>query len=145
VLWKLRNTALHGVTFTESEATRRTRVEPLVRQLYNRIYELNPSDRVMFTKPLDERLKQPMSIIETWLSLIQPAFDAARETSLTVPMTLPRLEAHLGPGSAQLETLRISLPDVPTGAINLPKAPVLADTLSYQTNYQRPCSAHLLR
>ncbi len=77
MLWKLRNTALHGVTFTESEATRRTRVEPLVRQLYNRIYEVNPSDRVMFTKPLDERLKQPMSIIETWLSLIQPAFDAA--------------------------------------------------------------------
>ncbi len=32
----------------------------------------------MFTKPLDEWLKQPMSIIETWLSLIQPAFDAAR-------------------------------------------------------------------
>ena len=32
----------------------------------------------MFTKPLDERLKQPLSIIETWLSLIQPAFDAAR-------------------------------------------------------------------
>ena len=32
----------------------------------------------MIHKPLDERLKQPLSIIETWLSLIQPAFAAAR-------------------------------------------------------------------
>ena len=32
-LWKVRNTALHGETFTESEATCRTRIEPLVRRL----------------------------------------------------------------------------------------------------------------
>ena len=42
-LWKVRNTALHGETFTESEATRRTRIEPLVRRLYGRIYELPPT------------------------------------------------------------------------------------------------------
>jgi hypothetical protein len=30
----------------------------------------------MLHKPLDERLKQPFSIIETWLSLVQPAFKA---------------------------------------------------------------------
>ena len=80
-LWKIRNTALHGVTFTENETTRHARIEPLVRQLYHRIYELAPSDRVMLRKPLDERLKQPLSIIETWLSIIQPAFAAARTDS----------------------------------------------------------------
>jgi hypothetical protein len=77
-LWKVRNTALHGDTFSESEATRRLRIEPLVRHLYARIYELPFSDRDMLRKPLDERLAQPLSIIETWLSIVQPAFEAAR-------------------------------------------------------------------
>ena len=77
-LWRLRNSALHGATFTENETTRRARIEPLVRHLYTQTYALAPSDRIMFRKPLDERLKQPLSIIETWLSLIQPAFAAAR-------------------------------------------------------------------
>ncbi len=76
-LWKIRNTDLHGVTFTENETTRRTRIEPIVRQLYSRIYDLAPSDRAMFRKPLDERLQQPLSIIETWLSIVQPALDTA--------------------------------------------------------------------
>ena len=43
-LWTVHNTALHGETFTESEATRRTRIEPLVRRLYRRIYELPPTN-----------------------------------------------------------------------------------------------------
>jgi hypothetical protein len=77
-LWKIRNTALHGVTFTKNEATRQTRIEPIVRQLYNHIYELAPSDRTLFQKPVDERLEQPLSIIERWLSIVQPAFDTAR-------------------------------------------------------------------
>jgi hypothetical protein len=76
-LWKLRNTALHGTTFTESEATRRTRIEPLVRRIYSQIFRLSPADQVMLRKPLAERLQQPLSLIETWLSLVQPAFDAA--------------------------------------------------------------------
>ena len=29
-------------------------------------------------KPIDERLAQPLSIIETWLSIVEPAFEAAR-------------------------------------------------------------------
>jgi hypothetical protein len=78
-LWKVRNTALHGETFTENEATRRSRIEPLVRRLYERIYELPDSDRHMLrNKPIDERLAQPLSIIETWLSIVEPAFEAAR-------------------------------------------------------------------
>jgi hypothetical protein len=79
-LWKLRNTALHGTTFTESEATRRTRIEPLVTRLYADIWRLDPADQVMLRKPLAERLQQPLSIIETWLSLVQPAFDAAEHS-----------------------------------------------------------------
>ena len=31
----------------------------------------------MLRTPLDDRLKQPLSVIETWLSLAQPAFAAA--------------------------------------------------------------------
>jgi hypothetical protein len=100
-LWKVRNTALHGETFTESEATRRTRIEPLVRRLYGRIYELPPSDRDMLRKPLDERLAQPLSIIETWLSIVEPAFEAAKYNSDEDPM----MEHE--------EDLNLSYPDIP--------------------------------
>jgi hypothetical protein len=34
----------------------------------------------MLRKPLDERLNQPLSNIETWLSLVQPAFKVARNS-----------------------------------------------------------------
>ncbi len=79
-LWLLRNTSLQGSTFTESEATWRTRIEPLVKRLYADIWRLDPTDQVMLRKPLAERLQQPLSIIETWLSLVQPAFDAAEHS-----------------------------------------------------------------
>ena len=29
-------------------------------------------------KPIDERMAQPLSIIETWLSIVEDAFEAAR-------------------------------------------------------------------
>jgi hypothetical protein len=77
-LWLLRNTALHGTTFQESEATRRTRITPLVLELYARRLELAPSDQVMLRTPIDTRLSQPLSTIETWLSVVTPAFEAAR-------------------------------------------------------------------
>ena len=76
-LWKLRNTSLHGTTFSENVTTRRTRIESLVRQLNARIDELGQANRAMLRTPLDDRLKQPLSVIKTWLSLAQPAFDAA--------------------------------------------------------------------
>jgi hypothetical protein len=38
-LCKIRNTALHSDTFSESEATRRSHIEPIVWHLYTRIYE----------------------------------------------------------------------------------------------------------
>jgi hypothetical protein len=77
-LWLLRNTALHGTTFQESEATRRSRITPLVLQLYERRLELAPSDQIMLRMPVDTRLSQPLSTIETWLSVVTPAFEAAR-------------------------------------------------------------------
>jgi hypothetical protein len=86
-LWKIRNTALHGEIFSESEATRRSRIEPIVRRIYARIYELPDSDPDMLRKPLDERLAHPLSIIETWLSIVQPAFEAARHRDTDVSMS----------------------------------------------------------
>jgi hypothetical protein len=77
-LWLLRNTSLHGTTFQESEATRRSRITPLVLQLYARRLELSPTDQVMLRTPVDTRLSQPLSTIETWLSVVTPAFEAAR-------------------------------------------------------------------
>ena len=35
----------------------------------------------MLRKPLNERLTQPLSIIETWLSIVEPAFEAAKCSS----------------------------------------------------------------
>jgi hypothetical protein len=77
-LWTVRNTDLHGTTFLESEATKRDRLHPLVRYLYDHIDELDPIDRAMLRMPLEDRLKQPVSVLITWLSVAQPAFDAAR-------------------------------------------------------------------
>jgi hypothetical protein len=77
-LWLLRNTSLHGTTFTENEATRRTRITPLVLELYARRLELSPHDQIMLRVPVDTRLSQPLSTIETWLSVVTPAFEAAR-------------------------------------------------------------------
>ena len=37
-----------------------------------------PSDQVMLRMPVDARLSQPLSTIETWLSVVLPAFEAAR-------------------------------------------------------------------
>jgi hypothetical protein len=42
------------------------------------MYELPPSDCDMLRKALDERLTQLLSIIETWLSIVEPAFEAAK-------------------------------------------------------------------
>jgi hypothetical protein len=49
----------------------------LLVHFYAPIYELDHDhDRAMLHKPVDERLKQPFSIIETWLSPVQSAFKA---------------------------------------------------------------------
>jgi hypothetical protein len=53
-------------------------LHPLVRYLYDHIDELDPIDRAMLRMPLEDRLKQPVSVLITWLSVAQPAFDAAR-------------------------------------------------------------------
>jgi hypothetical protein len=84
-LWLLRNTSLHGTTFTESEATRRTRITSLVLQLYARRLELPPQDQIMLRMPIDTRLSQPLSTIETWLSVVTPAFEAARTDEIQDP------------------------------------------------------------
>ena len=77
-LWTVRNNDLHGTTFSEGEATKRARLHPLIRNLYDHIDELDPIDRAMLRMPLEDRLKQPVSVLVTWLSVAQPAFEAAR-------------------------------------------------------------------
>ena len=54
----------------------------------------------MLRKPLDERLAQPLSI-ETWLSIVEPAFEAAKYNSDEDPM----MEHE--------EDLNLSYPDIP--------------------------------
>jgi hypothetical protein len=77
-LWLLRNKSLHGETHAENEATKRTRIEPLIQRMYACQDELTVADRtVLFRKPLADRLAQPYSVLTTWLSVAQPAFDAA--------------------------------------------------------------------
>jgi hypothetical protein len=77
-LWKVRNTDLHGTTFAEGEPAKRARIEPIIQHLYNHIHQLAPSDRVMLMMPIADRLKQPISVLTTWLSIVQPAFDESR-------------------------------------------------------------------
>ena len=77
-LWTVRNTDLHGTTFYEGDATKRDRLHPLIRHLYAHIHKLDPVDRAMLCMPLEDRLKQPVSVLVTWLSVAQPAFEAAR-------------------------------------------------------------------
>jgi hypothetical protein len=78
-LWLLRNKSLHGETHAENETTKRTRLEPLIKRLYACQDELHLADRtVLFRKPLLDRLSQPLSVLTTWLSVAQPAFDTAR-------------------------------------------------------------------
>jgi hypothetical protein len=77
-LWKVRNTDLHGTTFAEGEPAKRAHLTPIVQHLYDHIHQLAPSDRVMLHKPIADRLKQPISVLATWLSIVQPAFDKSR-------------------------------------------------------------------
>jgi hypothetical protein len=77
-LWTLRNTDLHGTTYAEGEPTRRARIVPLIRRMYARAHELAPRDQAMLRMPLDERITQPLSVLVTWLSAVQPAFEEAR-------------------------------------------------------------------
>jgi hypothetical protein len=76
--WQVRNKALHGETYQENAFTKRARLQPLIRNLYERQHELPAFDRVMFRKPLEARLQQPLSVLTTWLSVVTPAFQAAR-------------------------------------------------------------------
>jgi hypothetical protein len=62
-LWLVRNTDLHGTTFSEGEATQRARLTPLIRSFYDRIDDLAPHDRAMLSMPLTDRLKQPLSVL----------------------------------------------------------------------------------
>jgi hypothetical protein len=55
----------------------------------------------MLCKPLDERLAQPLSIIETWLSIVKPAFEAAKYSSDEDSMR------------EHEEELNLSYPDIP--------------------------------
>ena len=72
-MWLLRNKSLHGETHAENEATRRTRIEPLIQRMYACQDELTVADRtVLFRKPLADRLAQPYSVLTTWLSVAQP-------------------------------------------------------------------------
>jgi hypothetical protein len=77
-LWKVRNTDLHGTTFAEGKPAKRARLTPIVRYLYDHIHQLSPSDRVMLHMPIEARLQQPISVLRTWLSLVQPAFEESR-------------------------------------------------------------------
>jgi hypothetical protein len=74
--WGVRNEALHGVKVTAS--TKRARIKPLIRQLYARKHELLRHDQIMFRKPLETRLQQPLSVLSVWLSVATPAFRSAR-------------------------------------------------------------------
>jgi len=50
-------------------------IAALNHQLYNCCYELEYSDIVMFRKPLEDQLKQPLNTIKIWLSAVrQPEF-----------------------------------------------------------------------
>jgi hypothetical protein len=85
-LWLLRNKSLHGDTFQENEATQRSRILPLIERLYARQHELDENDRqALFTKPLANRLAQPLSVLTIWLSVAQPAFDEALPEPLQDP------------------------------------------------------------
>jgi hypothetical protein len=77
-LWLARNTDLHGTTLSEGKATKRDRINPIIRGFYDRIGELAPHDQAMLRMPLEERLKQPLSVLVTWLSVARPAFEEAR-------------------------------------------------------------------
>jgi hypothetical protein len=74
--WSTRNEALHGKA--AQAITKRARIDPLIRHLYSRQHELPQYDRVMFQKPLEDRLGQPLSVLSVWLSVATPAFRAAR-------------------------------------------------------------------
>jgi hypothetical protein len=50
----------------------------LVQRLYDRTRELDPHDRDMLKMPIADRLKHPLSVLVTWLSAVQPAFEEAR-------------------------------------------------------------------
>jgi hypothetical protein len=95
-LWLLRNKSLHGDTHSENEATQRTRLVPLIQRLYARQQEYNYADRaVLFRKPLDARLAQPLSVLTTWLSVAQPAADAARLEAQADPMDADSWQSQL--------------------------------------------------
>jgi hypothetical protein len=75
-LWGIRNEALHGPS--NQATTKRDRIEPLISALYSRQLEIPLADQIMFRKPLNERLRQPLSVLNVWLSVATPAFHAAR-------------------------------------------------------------------
>jgi hypothetical protein len=83
----MRNKSLHGKTHAENEATKCTRIEPLIQRMYACQDELTIADRtVLFRKPLAARLAHPYSVLTTWLSVAQPTFDAALLLARTNPL-----------------------------------------------------------
>jgi hypothetical protein len=71
----------------KNEATQRTRLEPLIQCMYACQHKLTITDgMVLFRKTLVDRLDQPFSILTTWLSIAQPAFDAALFLAQDNPM-----------------------------------------------------------
>lgn len=70
------NKSLHGVTHQEN-----------IKRLYARQHELDALDRsALFCKPLTTRLSQPLSILTTWLSVVQPAFHEALPAVRELPL-----------------------------------------------------------
>jgi hypothetical protein len=122
--WQVRNKALHGETYQENAFTKRARLQPLIRRLYARQHELPAFDRVMFRKPLEARLQQPLSVLTTWLSVVTPAFKEARidtdseaddEHSHGTPDTLSDDEENpdeLYPSEDQRHPMDVSIPQI---------------------------------
>jgi hypothetical protein len=53
-------------------------MDPLIRHLYACQHKLPHYNRLMFHKPLEDRLKLPVSVLSVWLRLATPAFRADR-------------------------------------------------------------------
>ena len=106
LLWLERNNALHGLTLTDNEITQRSRIHPLVTEIYRCKDDLLPADQDILHVDLVTRLAQPLSIINTWLRMIQPAIAVAKWDAAV-------LRAH------HQTTLDAYLPDVPADAIGL--------------------------
>ena len=76
-LWLLRNNHLHVQSPIELPSVQQRMLDTSIRDLYDLQPSLAAADQRLFPNDVETFLQQPTNHLQTWLSMTNPAIDAA--------------------------------------------------------------------